>query len=109
MFQNYEDTTRMGKTLMDSGLKSAAGMQKNMQAIAQEASDYSRKTFETGAAAVEKLFAVRSPEKAVEVHAEYLRQSYEGFVAQSTRMGELLTQAAKDAYKPFEQVAAKAR
>jgi hypothetical protein len=109
MFQNYEDTARIGKSLMDTGLKSAAGMQKSMQAIAQEAGDYSKKTFETGAAAMQQLFAVRSPEKAMEVHADYLRRSYESFVAQSARMGELLTEAAKDAYKPFEQMVAKTK
>ena len=109
MFQNYEDTAKFGKDLMDTGLKSATGMQKSMQAIALEAGEYSKKSFERGAAAFEKLFAAKSPEKAIEVQSDYFRQSYEGFVAQSTKMGELLTQMAKDAYKPFEQAVAKAK
>ncbi len=109
MFTTYEDTTRLGKEMMDNGLKSLASVQKTAQAIALEAGEYSKKSMESGASAFEKLFAARSAEKAIEIQTDYLKQSYEGFVAQSTKMGELFTQIAKDAYKPFEQVVAKAK
>lgn len=108
MFQSYEDTAKLGKEMMDTGLKSVAGMQKQLQAIALEAGEYSKASFERGATNVEKLFSAKSPEKAMEIQADFVRQSYEGFVAQSTRMGELLTELAKEAYKPFEHAVAKA-
>jgi hypothetical protein len=109
MFQSYEDTSKFGKDMMDNGLKSLATMQKSVQAIALEAGEYSKKSMETGAAAFEKLFAAKSAEKAIEIQSDFVKQSYEGFVAQSTKMGELFTQLAKDAYKPFEQAVAKAK
>lgn len=109
MFQSYEDTAKAGREMMDNGLKSFATMQKNMQAIALEAGEYSKKSFETGAANIEKLLGAKSAEKALEIQSDYFRQSYEGFVAQSSRMSELLTELAKEAYKPFEQAVAKAK
>ena len=109
MFQTFEDTSKFGKEAMDNGLKSFAAISKNMQAIATEASDYSKKAFENGSAAAEKLFAAKSPEKALEVQTDYFKQAYEGFVAQATRMSDLYVGMAKDAYKPFEQAVAKAR
>lgn len=109
MFQNFEETSKFGKEAMDNGLKSLAAMSKNMQAIAVEASEYSKKTFDNGSAAVERFFAAKSPEKAMEVQADYLKQAYEGFVAQAAKMGDLYAEMAKDAYKPFEQIVAKAK
>jgi hypothetical protein len=109
MFQNFEDASRFGKEAMDTGLKSFAAMTTNLQAITAEASEYSKKAVETGSAAVEKFFAAKSPEKALEVQADYLKQAYEGFVAQATKMSDLYAGMAKDAYKPFEQIVAKAK
>jgi hypothetical protein len=109
MFQTFEDTSKFGKEAMDNGLKSFAAISKNIQAIASEATDYSKKAFENGSAAAEKFFAAKSPEKALEVQADYVKQAYEGFVAQATRMSDLYAGMAKDAYKPFEQFVAKAK
>jgi hypothetical protein len=47
-------------------------------------------------------------EKAMEVQSEYLKSSYEGLVAEATKLGELYVDLAKEAYKPFEGAIAKA-
>jgi hypothetical protein len=73
-----------------------------MQAIAVEVADYSKKVFEQGTAATEKLIGAKSLEKAVEVQSDYVKTAYEGFVAEATKIGELYTSLAKEAYKPFE-------
>ena len=39
---------------------------------------------------------------------DYLKSSYEGFVTEATKLGELYLGFAKEAYKPFEGVMAKA-
>ncbi len=109
MFRNFEDGSKFGKEAVDTGLKSFAAVSKSMQAIAAEAADYSKKALENGSATFEKLFAVKSPEKALEVQADYLKQSYEGFVEQATKMSGLFAEMAKDAYQPFEQLVAKAK
>ena len=100
---------RSPKEAMDNGLKSFAAVSKNMQAIAAEATEYSKKAFENGSVAVEKMFAAKSPEKALEVQADYMKQAYEGFVAQASKLGELYAEMAKDAYKPFESLVVKAK
>ncbi len=109
MVQSFEDAGKAGKEFVDAGLKNFASLSKNVQALAVEATDYSRKAFEDGASALEKLTGARSLEKAVEIQTEYARQAYEGFVAQATRVSELYAEIAKDAYKPFETAIAKAK
>lgn len=109
MTQPFEDVSKAGKEYMDASLKSFASLSKSAQAIAGETSDYAKKSFETGTASLEKLFASKSIEKAFEVQSEYARSAYEGMVAQMTRLGELYADMAKDAYKPFEAIVAKAK
>lgn len=109
MVQSFENASKAGKEFIDSNLKNFASVSKNVQALAVEATDYSRKSFEDGAAAFEKLVAAKSLEKAVEIQTDYVRQAYEGFVAQASRVSELYAELAKDAYQPFEAVVAKAK
>ena len=78
-------------------------------AIAVEVADYSKKAFEDGTAALEKMFGVKSFEKAIEVQTEYAKMAYEGLVAEATKIGELYADLAKETYKPFETLMAKAK
>ena len=109
MVQSFEDAGKAGKEFFDAGLKNFASLSKNVQALAVEATEYSRKAFEDGSAALEKLTGARSLEKAVEIQTDYARKAYEGFVAQATRVSELYAEIAKDAYKPFENVVVKTK
>jgi phasin family protein len=103
-----DQMNKFGKDSMDMAMTSFGAWTKNAQAIASEVVDYSKKSFEESAAAWEKLVGAKSLEKAMEVQSEYLKSSYEDLVAQSTKLGELYVDLAKEAYKPFEGVLAKA-
>ena len=106
MFAQYEDFQKFGKQGMDVALKNFGTMSKGFQAIATEVADYSKKQFEAGSAAFEKLVGVKTLDKAVEVQADFAKQSFEGFVAHSTRVGQLVSDLAKEAVKPAEEVGA---
>ena len=109
MVKNLEDLQQVGKENMENALKSMGAVSKSAQAIAVEMADYSKKTFEEGTAALEKLFGVKSFEKAIELQTEYAKSAYEGFVAEATKIGELYADLAKETYKPFESLMAKAK
>ncbi len=109
MVKNFEDLQAVGKENVDATLKSFGALSKSGQAIAVELADYSKKSFQDGSAALEKLFGVKSLDKAIEVQTEYAKTAYEGFVAEATKLGELYTDLAKEAYKPFEGIYARAK
>jgi hypothetical protein len=102
MVKNIEEVQQLGKDNMDAALKSVGTWSKSMQAIGIEMADYSKRVFEQGTAATEKLIGAKSLDKAFEVQSDYVKNSYEGFVAQATKLGELYADFAKEAYKPFE-------
>ena len=108
MFTNVEDFQKFSKDQVEAATKATALLQKNVQQIATETTDYSKKALEAGTAAVEKLFAAKSLDKAFEIQSDYAKTAYEGFVAQATKVGNLYTTFAKEAFKPIEGAIAKA-
>ncbi len=103
-----EEMQKFGKDSMESMMLSFGTWSKSAQAIAVELTDYSKKSIEDSAAAWERLMGAKTLEKAMEVQSEYLKSSYEDFVAEATKLGELYVDLAKETYKPFEGVLAKA-
>jgi len=102
MVKNIDELQQFGKDNMDATLKSFGSLSKSAQAIAVEWADYSKRAFEHGTAATEKLLGAKSLDKAFEVQSDYVKSAYEGFVAEATKLGELYTDLAREAYKPFE-------
>src|SRR5215471_16142331 len=83
MVKNFEDVQQFGKDNLDATMKSFGAFSKSAQAIAVELADYSKKVFEQGSAASEKLIGAKSLEKAFEVQSDFVKSSYEGFVAEA--------------------------
>jgi hypothetical protein len=109
MVKNFEELQQVGKESVDVTLKSMDAISKGSQAIALEMVDYSKKSVEEGTAALEKLFGVKSFEKAIEVQTEYAKSAYADFVTKASRLGELYADVAKEGYKPFETIFAKVK
>ena len=104
----FDEFHKYGSDGMDAVLKQFGAVSKSVQAIATEVADYSKEAFETTAAATEKLLGAKSLEKAIEIQSDFLKTSYEGFVARSGKFSELYTNLAKETYKPLEGYFAKA-
>ncbi|MFN8830074.1 MAG: phasin family protein [Labrys sp. (in: a-proteobacteria)] len=107
MFQSVDDMQKLGKESMDTATKSFAAVTKGLQAMASEAVDYSKKSYETSTAAVEKIVGAKSLDKAFEAQTEFFKTAYENFVSQTTKMGEMVVNVTKEAYKPYEGMLAK--
>jgi hypothetical protein len=105
---NIADANTKGKEAMDAMLKNYSEVTKGFQAIATEATDYSKKSFQDMASYMEALTSVKSVEAAFELQTSFMKSSYESFVAEATKMGEMYAELAKIAYKPYEGVVGKA-
>ena len=105
--KSFEQFQNFGTTGMDASMKALSAVSKSAQAIAVESADYSKRAFEDGTAAVEKLFSAKSLENAMEIQQNYFKQAYEGFVAQTTKMTELYSEFAKEAARPYQADVAK--
>lgn len=102
-----EEMQQYGKEQFDAAVASANTFSSGFQAIATAYGDYTKKSFEDTKSFVEKLSSVKSLDKAIEVQTEYAKTAYETFVAESQKIGELYSDLAKQAYKPFEGLVSK--
>lgn len=108
MINNYDDIQKTGKEHMDRAMQSFGAASKGMQAIAGEIADYSKSSLDEGTAAFEKLSGVKSLDKVLEVQTDFVRSSYEHFFSRMGKIGEMYADVARDMYKPYEGVVAKA-
>jgi hypothetical protein len=107
MIQQFDQFQKFGQDNMDVVMKTFGAVSKGAQTIAVETADYAKKSFETGTATFEKLIGAKSLDKAIEIQSEFVKSAYEGFVAQSNKMGELYASLAKEAFKPYEGIVPK--
>ena len=77
------------------------------QAIATAYGDYTKKSFEDTKLFVERLSAVKSVDKAIELQTEYAKSAFETFMAESQKIGALYRDFAMQSYKPFGGLLAK--
>lgn len=106
---NYvDDFQKMSQDNLESVMANAGVASKVFQEIATESADFSKKAFEEGSATAEKLMGVKTFDKALEIQTEYAKASFEGFVAQATKVGDQYAALAKELYKPVEEAMTKA-
>lgn len=104
-----EDFQKLNKDNMETAMANFGVVSKALQTIASETADYSKKSLEQGTAVTEKLLAVKTLDKAVEVQSDFAKSSYEEFVGQATKINEMYAGMAKEVYKPFETAFANAK
>ncbi|NLH83638.1 MAG: phasin family protein [Phyllobacteriaceae bacterium] len=104
-----EDMQKVAKENAENVQKAFTSFSKGLQTIATEMSDFSKKSFEEGSAVLEQLAGAKTLDKVVEIQAEYAKKAYEGLVAQSTKIGELYVDLAKEMAKPFESLMPKGK
>jgi hypothetical protein len=106
---NFDEIQKTSKDNMDAAVKAVGMLTKNAQAATTDGTDFAKKSYEAGAAHVEKLFAVKSLEKAVELNTDFAKTTYEAFIAQSTKVSAMYTDMVKELVKPVEAAFAKAK
>ena len=109
MLKNFEDFQRLGQSNVETAMKMLGEWNKGWQSIAAEMSDFTKKSFEEGTAAFEKLLSAKSVEQALEIQAGFAKRSYDGYMHQMSKIGGLYAELAKEAYRPVEKALQAAR
>ena len=103
----FETIQKLGRDNVEAAMTSFGALTRGVQSAAVEAAEFAKRSFEQGSSTMEKLVGARTLDSAVEIQGAFLRSSYESFVAQATRMGELAANTAKDAFAPVETLVSK--
>ena len=107
MIKGIEDFQKMNKDNIEASVRSIGEVNKGFQAIATDWTDYSKKAFEEGTAAFEKLAGAKSVEQAIEIQSTFAKKAYDDYVSQVSKLSEMYVGLAKEAYKPVEAAVSK--
>ena len=107
MFTNVEDFQKFGKTQFEAMTAATTTVSKGLQEIAAESSEYSKQSIAASSAVMEKLLGAKTVETAIQIQTDFAKSAYESFVAQASKIGELYSKVAKEAFKPVETAMAK--
>jgi hypothetical protein len=107
MIKNFNDIQKMSNANVDATVQSFEGVTKATQAIAIEIADYTKRSFEDGTKTMENLLGAKSLDRAFEVQTEYAKAAYESYVSEVTKLGELYSDLAREAFKPYQSFVAK--
>jgi hypothetical protein len=97
-----EDYQNFSKQQVEAMTAFATTVSKGLQEIAAETADYSKHAMSAGSEVVEKLFGAKTVESAIQIQTDYAKSAYEGFVARSTKINEILAKVATEAFKPAQ-------
>ncbi len=79
--------------------ESSSSLPSGLHAIATAYGDYTKQSFEDTKLFVERLSAVKSVDKAIELQTEYAKSTFQTFMAQSQKIAALYRELAMQSYK----------
>ena len=102
MAAQFEDFQKMGREQMEQFSATAASVARGFQALASETADFSKRSLESTSSYFEKLAGAKSLDTAIQLQSEFAKSQFEGFLAQTIKVGEIYKDMAKEAFKPVE-------
>lgn len=102
-----EEYQRLSREGFDAATRSFGAMNKGVQALAAEMTDYSKRTFDDVFRAWEQLLTAKSVDQVIEIQSQYAKKAYDTHMTEISRLREMYVAIARDASKPVEQATAR--
>ena len=101
MFQGYGELADSSKQNMDAWNDASAAYGKGMEAISGQWMNFAKQMLDSNVQATKAILGAKSLNEAMEMQSEYARGSFDGMMAQGTKVGELATKVAQEAAEPI--------
>jgi len=98
-----EEYQRLSKEGFDAATRSFGEMNKGLQALAAEMTDYSKRTFDDVFRAWEQFLGARSIGQVMEIQSEYAKKAYDTYSSEMPKLAAIYVATARNASKPVEQ------
>lgn len=98
MALNLEPIQELGKNQLDAVTSTTASTAKGLTAIANEAADYSKASFDNSRTFVEKMLRVQRLEDVIQAQSEFARTAYSDLMSRASKIGEIYSNLAKETF-----------
>lgn len=96
-----EEFNDFAKGNVEAVVESGKITAKGLETFGQEAAEYGRKNFEAATATLKSLATVKSPTEFFKLQSDFVRQSFDSYVAEASKNTEALIKLAGDAAQPI--------
>ncbi|WCT74095.1 phasin family protein [Sphingomonas naphthae] len=104
----FEKSSKVGEELVEFSkgnvealVASARVAAKGSEALAQEAAEYGKKSFETATTAFKGFAAVKSPTELFQLQSDYAKTSFDSAVAEASKLSEGMLKLMGDMFQPL--------
>ena len=87
----------------EAASRSFGEVNKGLQAMATEMTDFSKRRLEDVLHSWEQLLRARNFGEVIDVQARYAQRAYQAYMSELSKLGEMYLGAARDAARPIEQ------
>ena len=101
MSKGFEEVTQFGQDNVEAMVASSKVMAKAAEEMNAEVIAFSKKSYEDSMAAAKEIASARSVPEFFEKQTAFAKTSFETFVTEATKLNEMYSQAAKEAFAPL--------
>ena len=98
----FEKLGAFHKANSEAFVASAGISTKAMEKVGSELAAYAKSAAEDFSEATKAILTSKSLQTAFETQSSYLKSSYESYMSEMTKLGEMLTGAAREAFEPLQ-------
>ncbi len=99
----FEDINTAVSNYVSAVTKSTAALWQGIEEISRSVGGLSQENFTRCVSAYTSLASAKSPQEAMNTQAEFVKESFDNAVANSSKVSELSVRVAKDAISPLTQ------
>lgn len=98
--QSFDEANTFGKQTVEAFVSAGQVAAKGLETLNAETLAFAKSQFESGVAASKTVLAAKTLPELIEAQTVAFRSLFEGGVAQGTKMGEMASKIAQDAFAP---------
>ncbi len=99
--KGFEEMNEMAKGNIEAMVEASRIAAKGLETLGQEMADFGRKSFEHATSTAKTLATVKSPAEFMKLQSDFVRQSFDSFVAEASKTTEMMIKLAGDAAQPI--------
>ncbi len=103
MTKSMEDVAAFGRHNMDAMVASSKRAAKAAEEMNAEIAAYTKKAYEDGLAAAKDMTEAKSVTELFEKQTAYAKTSMEAFMAEATKLNEMMTSAGQEIFEPINE------
>jgi phasin family protein len=100
--KNYDQVLGYGKETVEAYVKAATAAGKGAETIHNEIYAFSKQSIEDSITATKAVLGSKSVHEAFELQTDFAKTAFDHYVSQVTKLSEIYTSAAKQAFEPLQ-------